>query len=375
MRQALILCGGKAKRLRPYSHILPKASLPFLNLPLLSLSWFYLEQLKASRFLLNSHLFPDKLENTVDFLSQSHQTTALFFEEEPLGAVGALRKLQKELKQTKEFVYINGDSLFFPSQIKHIVSFERVFVDSNSEALFFATPYKKTDSNRALWCDRDFNLKFIGFKESLASHKLDGLTPFSWLGMALFKSDLLDHLPTEAFDLFQDFINPLLKEHKIKIYSDPLSVFLEAGEKKSYLTALEFCLNCLFQSEKLSGDLDFDRKEKGAVKQAIESPDEAQIKTVKEILESCFKRFDPKDDKVGLQNGKIWGQELNYPVLLPKSVCGLHFLKLQGPAVVGSEARFVSNTVLDRCVLDSQIAFKGYLREDILINAFLTPRL
>ena len=79
MKQALILCGGKAQRLRPYSYGLPKACMPFLNLPLLSLSWFYLEQLGLSRFLLNAHLFPEKLQQTVGFFISASTKSRYFF--------------------------------------------------------------------------------------------------------------------------------------------------------------------------------------------------------------------------------------------------------------------------------------------------------
>ena len=424
MKQALILCGGKAKRLRPYSYSLPKASLPFLNLPLLSFSWFYLEQLKVSHFLLNSHLFPEKLKNTVHFLSQAHQKTNLFFEEEPLGSAGTLHQIKNELKKTEEFIYINGDSLFFPSQLSHISDFENTFFNSGLEALFFVVP-ANSDSKRALWCDRDLNLKFIDSKEGLADPKMSHLISFSWTGLALFKSSLLDNLQKGAVDLFKDFINPLLGGHKIKVYVDPSAVLLEAGDKTSYLKAVEFCLNCLFQhgefskksnfngtEEKLqiqktkehkttksglkakhlaegnnkvySSCLDFSAEPvissesvnpsesvipaKTGIQLKAQNSNRIDIKTVKKILEGCFRRFDSSDNKVGLKNGKVWSQKLNYPLLLPRSVRGLDFLKLQGPAVIGSEVCFFSDTILDSCVLDSQIAFKGSLKKDLLIK-------
>ena len=351
MKQALILCAGKAKRLRPYSYSISKASLPFLNLPLLAFPWFYLEQLKVSRFLLNSHLFPKKLENTARFLSQVNQETKLFFEEEPLGSAGTLFHLKKELQNTKEFLYINGDSLFFPSQINKLLRFEELFLESNLDGLFFVSPYKDTDFKRALWRDKDYNLKFVGSKENLKKSELKGLSPVSWFGLAFFKSDLLNHLQPDSFDLFQDFIKLLLNDYKIKVYEDPSAVFLEAGDKNSYLSAVKFCLDCLFSSE----------------------TDSFKSRNVKEILESCFNRFDPQDDKVGLKNGKKWSQKLNQALLLPKSVRGLDFLSLKGPAVIGSESSFLGPSVLEDCILDSQICFKGSLKKEILVKQNLFP--
>ncbi|MCZ0932505.1 MAG: NDP-sugar synthase [Oligoflexia bacterium] len=412
MKQALILCGGKAKRLRPYSYSLPKASFPFLNLPLLSFAWFYLEQLKVSHFLLNSHLFPEKLKNTVRSLSQAHQRTNLFFEEEPLGSAGTLYQLKKDLQKTEDFVYINGDSLFFPSHKDHINSFEEMFFNAGLSALFFVIPYKDIGSKKALWCDRDLNLKFVGSKEDLAHCKWSHLTPFTWTGLALFKSSLLDSLKEKAFDLFQDFINPLLKMQRIKVYVDSSAVLLEAGDKASYLKSSKFCLDCLFQAGEPSKSLECNGeqnkttrnqlKEKDLVEESnkfglsglnvsaapvnpsalvipakagihlsAQNSNEVKKKAVKSILESCFNRFDPSDEKVGLKNGKTLSQKLGYPLLLPKSVRGLDFLKLQGSAVIGSEVCFLEDSVLEDCVLDSQIAFKGQLKKNLLLKTKL----
>ena len=379
MRQALILCGGKSKRLRPYSYSLPKASLPFLNLPLLSFSWFYLEQLKVSHFLLNSHLFPKKLEDTTGFLSQDHQKINLFFEEEPLGSAGALYQLKKELKKNSDFIYINGDSLFFPSQKNKISAFEEMFFSEDLEALFFVKPYQGRSFKRALWCDKKLNLKFVGAKEELTPYQLKNLKPFYWTGLAWFKSALLDRLKQAAFDLFKDFINPLLSEtNKIRVYADPLAVILEAGDKQSYLKSTRFCLECLFQSEKDSTNSNWDRISPAhlsegnrirAVKEGISNRD--SFLQVKKLLEECFNRYDPQDYKVGLKNGKKWSQKWNQPLLLPKSVKGLNFLKLTGPAVVGSEVCFFDSTVLENCVLDSNLIVKGLLKEDLIFKTRL----
>ena len=164
-KQALILCGGQATRLRPYSYGLPKANMPFLNLPLISLGWFYLEQLNISHFLLNAHLFPKKLKATVKMLSQPHQTSAVFNESKPFGGAGTLYKFKPFLQKQNIFAYINGDSLFFPSHIKQLISFEKDFLKSNADGSFFVSPLPKKNINKGhLWCDKNWNLKFIGRK-------------------------------------------------------------------------------------------------------------------------------------------------------------------------------------------------------------------
>ena len=416
MRQALLLCGGEARRLRPYSYGLPKACMPFLNLPLLSLAWFYLEELKVNRFLLNSYLFNNKLKNAVDFLSLPQQTTNIYPELKPLGAAGTLYKLKSELQKTDYFFYINGDSLFFPSSKKQLLAFEDFFIKSNLKALFFCVPPKKHDlKNRGLWGDDNQDLHFVGTKQSLNDLALDNksinpdghtkqalnndlaldktfldhkqafdkaqkktskvffknksLKAFQFTGLALFKSSLLEHLKPGDFDLFVDFINPLLKEGRgdIKIFLDKQGLLLEAGDKHNLLLATQLCLSALYNKGDLFNNPSSHHK-KDLFNNLYDSDFKNLTKNLNSWLKNYFYRFDPKDHTVGLKNGEILSAQFNWPVLAPKSVKGLKHLELKGPAVLGPEVCFKGKSSLNNCVLGSQVHWKGDLENDILLK-------
>ena len=353
MKQALILCGGKAKRLRPYSWGWPKSCMPFLNLPLLSFGWFYLEQLHVSRFLLNAHLFPEKLRSAVNFLSTSQQKTDIFFEAEPLGGAGTLYKLKGVLQKTEQFFYLNGDSLFFPSNQKQLSAFEEDFVNTEAEGSFFVSSILPQNSSKeALWCDSNGNLKYVGKKQNIPKN-LKNLWPGHFSGLALFKSSLLENLNSSDFHLFLDFIKPLLTKKKLKVFVDKKAKILEAGEKKAYIESLKFCLKLLFETKDLKS-------------QRFES----QNREFKKIIEKCFSRFDPEDQIIGLKNGKIWSKKLGFPLLAPNSVKGLKELKLKGGAVLGPEACFFGKSLLKDSVLGSQVSWKGKLIDDMVLKFF-----
>lgn len=373
MKQALILCGGKAERLRPYSYAVSKACMPFLNLPLLSLSWFYLEQLAVSRFLLNVHLFPEQLKQTVKFLSRPQQKSEIFFEEEPLGASGTLYKLKEDLQKTKHFFYINGDSLFFPSSLKKIFAFEEDFLNSSAEGSFFCAPIDSSKAHLleggALWCDKKGMLKFAGKEKDLPKEwKGKGLLPFQFSGLALFKSSLLNNLKLGDFHLFSDFINPLLLKKTFRVFNDEKAKILEAGDKLSYIEAVKFCLKFLFEDKENSIKT---KKENNISKSTEEAFDfENQAGVIKNILEGCFSRFDPQDQIVGLKNGKTWSKKLKYPLLAPENIKGLDYLKLKGFAVLGSELCFFGESCLKDSILGSQLSWRGSLEKDIVLNFF-----
>ena len=372
MKQALILCAGQASRLRPYSYSLSKAQLNFLNLPLLSYPWMIAEELKASRFLLSSHLFPCELKKTVSFLSHKDQETEVFFEKEPLGSVGTLRSLKKQLQRSPYFIYINGDALLFPSVKDKISEFETEFLSSDLSALFFAAPFKQELlKKRALYCDSKNNLKRIAFPEKLSQdsknkdetacslalssvNKAPALknkdeTAYSFTGLALFKSSLLNCIKSEDQDLFQDFITPLFGRERIKVFIDEGAFLLEAGDKKSYLESTELCLKNLFPSQdSFKGKRAF----------------------IKERLEKCFSRFDPQDDKVGLKRSQLEASKRKAFLLAPSSVKGLPFLKLKGFSVLGSQVSFFGDTLLENSVLGSDTAVKGAIKDELIISSY-----
>ena len=341
MKQALILCGGKARRLSPYSYGLPKASMPFLNLPLLSLGWFYLEQLGVSRFLLNSHLFPEKLKRTVNFLSQAQQKTEIFFESEPLGGAGTLYKLKKFLQKEEIFFYLNGDSLFFPSSKDQFSLFEKDFFQSKADGSFFALPIQLQDSDKGfLWCDKDLNLRFVGKKDQL-SKEFKGLLPFHFSGLALFKSALLENLDSSSFHLFEDFIKPAFKRGNFKVFLDREARILEGGEKSAYLESIKFCLNALFRES--NGE-------------------------IKKLLLEYFSRFDPEDKLIGFKNGRTWSKKMGFPLLAPASVRGLGNLSLKGPAVLGPGVHLFGKSRLKDSILGSDISWRGELNNRIVLK-------
>ncbi|MBC6415810.1 MAG: NDP-sugar synthase [Bdellovibrionales bacterium] len=340
-KQAVLLCGGKATRLRPYSYKASKAQLTFLNLPLLSYPWKILEELQVSRFLLNSHLFPYEFKSMLDSISEKNQDIGIFFEKEPLGALGTLNSLKNKLQQSSYFIYINGDTLLFPSEENKIFEFEKEFLNSNLSALFYVTPFKQDFlKKRAFYCDLEKNLKRIDFLNSLESLKNKREKAYFFTGLALFKSSLLDFIKKGDTDLFRDLITPLLNQKKMKVFFDKKAYFLEVGNKESYLKSTQICLEKLWDSSE---------------------------NFIKKNLKKCFKRFDSHDLKVGLKHSQIWSSRLKALLLAPSSVKGLHLLKVKGFSVLGPQVTLFDKTFLEDCVLNSKTPLKGHLKREWIL--------
>lgn len=107
--QALILAGGKGKRLRPYTTVLPKPLMPVGDYPILEI---ILRQLKQAGF--------DEVILAVGYMSQLFQAffqdgsrhglkITYSFEDHPLGTAGPMAPLMDRLDE--DFLIMNGDLL------------------------------------------------------------------------------------------------------------------------------------------------------------------------------------------------------------------------------------------------------------------------
>ena len=314
---------------------------------------------------MNSHLFPEEFKKTVQSLSKKDQKTLLFFEKKPLSSPGTLYTLKKELQKSSYFTYINGDSLLFPSSKNKLLEFEKEFLNSKAEALLFVVPAKLNNifkQKRVLYCDSNQNLIDVAFPKNKKQ-------AYFFTGLALFKSSLLDELKSTDKDLFSDFLQPLCQasltsptKKKIKIFRDEKAFFLEAGDKESYLKSTEFCIKSLYASSSQEASLNkvpaFLEKEFFQKKTSF----------VKEQLKETFQRFDPKDEKVGLENGLIQSKKLKALLLAPSKVKDLHLLKVKGFCIIDSQVHFYNKTEIENSVLAcSHYSLSGSLKKEFLL--------
>ena len=342
--KAFMLAAGKASRLRPFSHGFCKSSLLFLNLPLFYYSWFYLEQLGFDKLLINTHLFPDLLKKQVSQIQKQDQDVTFSFEEQPLGASGSLVKNSQFFDE--DFWYINGDSCFFPSSLE---SFEQLKTSSDNEmALFWTVPVRPNSSEICFWVDKKNQIQIIGTKEDVISKKylpsIDfqssrSLRSVQFTGLARMNKKFISHIQKKDFHLFSDSIIPILSKEKFKVVIDEQGLLLEAGDCDSYLKATNLCLDQIF----------FD-------------------KSFSQIFKKIFTRFDPKDEKVGLQRGKEMAKQLQALILAPKSVSGIEHLKVKDFAVVGAHSRFVDTSLLESAVLGTGLSWQGSLKKDMIFD-------
>ena len=105
--KAIILAGGRGKRLRPITDYVPKPLIPIKNIPIIEWQIKYLKKFNISEVIICSGYKTKMIE---DYLNNKKLGIKITFsiEDKPLGTGGAIKKAGKKIKD-KSFLVINGD--------------------------------------------------------------------------------------------------------------------------------------------------------------------------------------------------------------------------------------------------------------------------
>ena len=107
--KAIILAGGRGKRLRPITDYVPKPLIPIKNIPIIEWQIKYLKKFDISEIIVCSGYKTKMIEN---YLNNKKLGIKITFsvEDKPLGTGGAIKKAGKKIKD-KSFLVINGDTI------------------------------------------------------------------------------------------------------------------------------------------------------------------------------------------------------------------------------------------------------------------------
>ena len=105
--KAIILAGGKGKRLRPITDYVPKPLIPINNTPIIEWQIKYLKRFGVNEVIICTGYKTEMIEN---YLNMKNLGVKINFsvEKTPLGTGGAIKKAAKMIKE-KSFFVINGD--------------------------------------------------------------------------------------------------------------------------------------------------------------------------------------------------------------------------------------------------------------------------
>ena len=106
--KAMILSGGRGKRLRPLTDTIPKSLIPINNTPIIEWSINYLKKFGITDIILCTGYRSKQIEEYLNKKNNLNCKIDYSVEKEALGTGGAIKKAIKKIS-TNSFIVINGD--------------------------------------------------------------------------------------------------------------------------------------------------------------------------------------------------------------------------------------------------------------------------
>jgi len=106
--KALILAGGRGKRLRPITDSIPKPLIKINNIPLIEWSIRYLKKFGINEIIICSGYRSKQIEKYLKQKNNLDCKIEFSVEKSPLGTAGSIKKAMKKITD-ESFIVINGD--------------------------------------------------------------------------------------------------------------------------------------------------------------------------------------------------------------------------------------------------------------------------
>lgn len=207
----MLLAAGEGLRLRPYTAILPKPCIPFLNLPMAFWSVQILNELGLEQIVYNTFHLP----NAVQTMMNSHQsklppTIGVHDGQKLLGGGGGLNHSRDFFNSELNFVLANGDSVLFPRHPNQLNNALESHKSTNSLATLLCIKHSGAGTQfGAVWADENQGVKGFG-KTSPSSNS----QPWHFTGYAILNQQIFQFLPEGESNLIYDALVTALAQGK-----------------------------------------------------------------------------------------------------------------------------------------------------------------
>ncbi|MGD8300517.1 MAG: nucleotidyltransferase family protein [Nitrosopumilaceae archaeon] len=108
--KAIILAGGRGKRLKPITDYVPKPLIPLKNVPIIEWQILYLKKFKVNEIIICTGYKTEMIEHFLDTKDNFGIKIRFSIEKNPLGTGGAIKQAGKLIKENSFFV-LNGDTI------------------------------------------------------------------------------------------------------------------------------------------------------------------------------------------------------------------------------------------------------------------------
>ena len=220
--KAFVLAAGRGERFRPVTESIPKALLPFLNVPLVVGHLERLRRYGVREAGVNLHHLGDQIERRLGEYPGELPELELFRETRLLGTAGALRNARDWLAGD-DFLVVNADAAiaFDPAPLfaRHRAA--------RADATLLVVENREPRRYTPLQAEGDRIARFGG----------EGPAPLLYTGVCVLSPRLLDRIPPGETSLVADLWEPLLEERGTIAWMRHAGGFADLGRPRDFLRA------------------------------------------------------------------------------------------------------------------------------------------
>lgn len=221
---AIILAGGKGRRLMPYTTVLPKPLMPIGDYPIIEVILRQLKRCGFKKVTISTGYLHELIHAYLDSNRSIGLDINYTHEETPLGTIGPLR-LIKDLDEN--FLVMNGDIL---TDLDY-----QALIDAHIKRGAIATvaTYRRDVNIDFGVLEKDAENRIVAFKEKPTYHFDVSM------GIYVFSKRILDFVPIDEPFGFDQLMYKLT-ERKEEVYSFPHSKYwLDIGRPDDYARSIE----------------------------------------------------------------------------------------------------------------------------------------
>ncbi len=235
--KAIILCAGKGERLKPLTSNIPKPMIPINGKPLLEYLILLCKKYGIRDIAINTSYLPEKIKEYFGDGSKFGVDIRYSFEQELLGAAGALNNFRDFLDSSEPFIVLYGDNIT-DVNLDKMIKFHK---EKKALATLFLHKQEMADEkttpgavvfdaeNRITNIIENPNKKQIEFLKNIPDNR-----KLTNSGIYILNPEVLEFIPEDFSDFARDIFPELIKKGKnlFAYYSD--CYFKEVGQLSRY---------------------------------------------------------------------------------------------------------------------------------------------
>jgi mannose-1-phosphate guanylyltransferase len=326
----MMLAAGEGTRLRPFTTILPKPAIPFLNVPLAAHSLNFLSDIQINKLVVNTFHLPEKIHEL--FHSLPKISDSLIFSDEKgtiLNSGGGLGNARKHFISGGDFIMMNADEVILPKDSQILK--KAIEHHKQTKALVTLLVMKHPGAGNefgGVWSDDSNNIKGFGKEKIPNTSKV-----WHFIGVEIFSERIFDYIPesTPSNILYDCVAKAIGKNEVVQAYPIHCTWF-ETGNPTDLFNATKSCLNFLkddFGAESLMLIKAFEKF--AGEKFQLRSVDQGQVFCARDL------KLDPS-------------------------------IKIKGLACIGKGATIQPNTVLENVIVNKNLTVSGQHQNTLVLS-------